>query len=64
MKKKKKLLKKKRFQKKGNRQLKKEKRENKAELETYEKCTHNLSLMLKSKTKKTGLKRSKNHRLN
>lgn len=57
MKKKKKLLKKKKILEKRKQTIKKEKRENKAELETYEKCTHNLSLMLKSKTKKTGLKR-------
>ena len=40
-----------------NRKLRQENRDYKTELKVYEKCTHNLSLMLKSRTKKTGLKR-------
>ena len=40
-----------------NRKLRKENRDYRTELKVYEKCTHNLSLMLKSRTKKTGLKR-------
>ena len=40
-----------------NRKLHQENRDYKTEIKVYEKCTHNLSLMLKSRTKKTGLKR-------
>lgn len=41
----------------ANSQLKSEKREYKLKLKTYKKYIHNLSLMLKSKTKKTGIRR-------
>ena len=40
-----------------NRKLRQENRDYKTELQVYEKCTHNLSLMLKFRTKKIGLKR-------
>ena len=40
-----------------NRKLRQENRDYKTEITVYEKCIHNLSLMLKSRTKKTGLKR-------
>ena len=42
-----------------NSELRTKKRENKSNLEQYDKCIHDLSLMLKSKTKKTGFKRYK-----
>ena len=42
-----------------NRRLRQENRDYKTELKVYEKCTHKLSLMLKSRAKKTGLKRYK-----
>ena len=35
-----------------NRQLRQKNRDHNTELKVYEKCTHNLSLMLKSRTKK------------
>ena len=40
-----------------NSNLRTKKRENKINLDQYEKCIHDLSLMLKSKNKKTGFKR-------
>ena len=39
-----------------NRKLRQENRNYKTEIKVYDKCTHNLSLMLKSRTKKTGFK--------
>ena len=35
-----------------NRQLRQKNRDHNTELKDYEKCTHNLSLILKSRTKK------------
>ena len=40
-----------------NRRLRQENRDYKTELKVYEKCTHNLSLMLKSRTKKNRIKK-------
>lgn len=40
-----------------NTELRAKKQENKSNLDQYDKCIHDLSLMLKSKTKRTGFKR-------
>ena len=40
-----------------NRKLRQENRDYNTELKVYEKCTHNLSLMLKSRTKKKRTKK-------